>query len=154
MQGEEVSKPVLQVIVSTVPSGVLSAVRLLCREADQGCSTFSSLNFILHSLGCAIDINVEKSRVDKLLVVDVTSCFWKVSEQMWTDSLGCFFFPLQNTRAIATGTGPPRYRVLMSDGVNTLSCEYDKLLWGFSKCGDAKGDKVPGLVVTGCKVLK
>uniref|UniRef100_A0A8C5T7R5 Replication protein A subunit n=1 Tax=Malurus cyaneus samueli TaxID=2593467 RepID=A0A8C5T7R5_9PASS len=26
-----------------------------------------------------------------------------------------------NTRAIATGTGPPRYRVLMSDGVNTLS---------------------------------
>ncbi|NWH74359.1 RFA1 protein, partial [Piaya cayana] len=27
----------------------------------------------------------------------------------------------QNTRAIATGNGPPRYRVLMSDGVNTLS---------------------------------
>ncbi|XP_006260667.1 replication protein A 70 kDa DNA-binding subunit [Alligator mississippiensis] len=26
-----------------------------------------------------------------------------------------------NTRAIATGSGPPRYRVLMSDGVNTLS---------------------------------
>uniref|UniRef100_A0A8C9ET66 Replication protein A subunit n=1 Tax=Pavo cristatus TaxID=9049 RepID=A0A8C9ET66_PAVCR len=26
-----------------------------------------------------------------------------------------------NTRAIATGNGPPRYRVLMSDGVNTLS---------------------------------
>uniref|UniRef100_A0A8C3M292 Replication protein A subunit n=1 Tax=Chrysolophus pictus TaxID=9089 RepID=A0A8C3M292_CHRPC len=30
-----------------------------------------------------------------------------------------------NTRAIATGNGPPRYRVLMSDGVNTLSCEYE-----------------------------
>ncbi|NXC31859.1 RFA1 protein, partial [Campylorhamphus procurvoides] len=28
---------------------------------------------------------------------------------------------VMNTRAIATGTGPPRYRVLMSDGVNTLS---------------------------------
>ncbi|KAJ7416379.1 hypothetical protein WISP_71119 [Willisornis vidua] len=38
---------------------------------------------------------------------------------------------VMNTRAIATGTGPPRYRVLMSDGVNTLSCEYEQLRGAF-----------------------
>lgn len=83
MQGEDVSKPVLQVIVSTVPS-------LLCQPlgdcmgapecsqtstAEQGCSTFSSLNFVLHWLGYAVGVSAQKRRIDESLPVDVTFCF-------------------------------------------------------------------------------
>lgn len=64
--------------------------------------------------------------ISHLLLMSV-SVFEKFLNKCELTAWVCLLFSLQNTRVIATGTGPPRYRVLMSDGVYTLSCEYDKL---------------------------
>ncbi|XP_048374552.1 replication protein A 70 kDa DNA-binding subunit [Sphaerodactylus townsendi] len=44
-----------------------------------------------------------------------------IASIMQGEDVGTPVLQLVTTRAIATGNGPPRYRMLMSDGVNTLS---------------------------------